>query len=317
MRALIIDRVSPVIAKRLKEYGVEVDTVILPSREELKRMLPDYDLLVMRVDPKMDREMLDAAAGRVRMIAVCSAGTNHIDLEYAKQLGIVVQNAPGQNANAVAELTISKMLDLSRMTVPANEEVQKHGIWNKYKYTGHELRGHVLGIIGFGMIGKRVGQLAQAFGMKVLAYDPYLTAETCEAHGAVWIPVLDDLLKQADYISVHCPMTDETRGLLSEREFGLMKPNAIVINCARGGILDENAAAQALRAGKIGGIGLDVLSGELAGKGLHDNACLSSPLFGMENVLITPHIGGSAHEAYDAIGDYVVEKAAEYYSLNR
>ena len=129
MKALIIDRVSPIIGEGLLQSGVEVDTDILPSRERLKELLPNYDVLIMRVDPKMDREMLDAASKRVKMIAVCSAGTNHIDLPYAKSLGIVVQNAPGLNNNAVAELTISKMLDLARMTMEANREVQEEGIW--------------------------------------------------------------------------------------------------------------------------------------------------------------------------------------------
>lgn len=317
MKALIIDRVSPVIASGLEKYGVEVQTVILPSREALKQLLPEYDLLIMRVDPKMDKEMLDAAAGSIKMIAVCSAGTNHIDMAYAKALGIHIQNAPGCNYNAVAELTISKMLDLARMTVDANEEVQKQGIWNKYKYTGHELRGHVVGIIGYGMIGKRVAELAQAFGMTTLAYDPYLTKEACAAHKTELLSDLDELLRRSDYISVHSPLSPETNAMLSTQEFEKMKPGAIVINCARGGIVDEAAAAEALKSGKIGGLGLDVLSGELAGDGLSDNARLESPLFGVPNVLITPHIGGSAHEAYDAIGELIVEKAAAFYSLSR
>ena len=148
MKALIIDRVSPLVESGLKEYGVDVDVKILPGVDELKRLLPEYDLLVMRVDPKIDRELLDAAAKRVKMIAVCSAGTNHIDLEYAKQLH-PHPDAPGINCNAVAELTISKLLDVSRFTMEANREVQEDHIWNKYKYTGHELKGHTLGVIGW------------------------------------------------------------------------------------------------------------------------------------------------------------------------
>ena len=198
MKALIIDRVSPLVESGLKEYGVDVDVKILPGVDELKRLLPEYDLLVMRVDPKIDRELLDAAAKRVKMIAVCSAGTNHIDLEYAKQLGIRIQNAPGINCNAVAELTISKLLDVSRFTMEANREVQEDHIWNKYKYTGHELKGHTLGVIGLG-----------------------------------------------------------------------------------------------------------------------DNAGLNSDLFGMKGFTVSPHIGGSTHEAYDGIGAFIVEKAAEFYGLKK
>jgi len=297
MKALIIDRVSPLVASGLRPYGVEVDTEILPVRERLMKLLPQYDLLVMRADPKMDRELLDAAAERVKMIAVCSAGTNHIDLAYAEQLGITVQNAPGINFNAVAELTISKMLDLSRMTITANNEVQQEGVWNKYKYTGHELGGHVLGIVGYGKIGRRVGKLAQAFDMTTLAYDPYVTAAECAALDTELVRDLDELVGRCDYISIHTPMTPETKGMISFRQFERMKTGAIVINCARGGIVDEAAAMEALKSGKIKGFGLDVLSGGLTGKGLSDNAKLESPLFGQEGFIISPHIGGSTHEA--------------------
>ena len=271
----------------------------------------------MRVDPKMDRELLDAAAERVKMIAVCSAGTNHIDLAYAEQLGITVQNAPGINCNAVAELTISKMLDLSRMTITANNEVQQEGIWNKYKYTGHELGGHVLGIVGYGKIGRRVGKLAQAFDMTTLAYDPYVTTAECAALDTELVRDLDELVGRCDYISIHTPMTPETKGMISSHQFERMKTGAIVINCARGGIVDEVAAMEALKSGKIKGFGLDVLSGELAGKGLSDNARLKSPLFGQEGFIISPHIGGSTHEAYDGIGEFIVSKVAAFYSLTK
>ena len=317
MTALIIDRVSPLGASGLRSYGVEVDTEILPVREQLMKLLPQYDLLVMRVDPKMDRELLDAAAERVKMIAVCSAGSNHIDLAYAEQLGITVQNAPGINCNAVAELTISKMLDLSRMTITANNEVQQEGIWNKYKYTGHELGGHVLGIVGYGKIGRRVGKLAQAFDMTTLAYDPYVTTAECAALDTELVRDLDELVGRCDYISIHTPMTPETKGMISSHQFERMKTGAIVINCARGGIVDEVAAMEALKSGKIKGFGLDVLSGELAGKGLSDNARLESPLFGQEGFIISPHIGGSTHEAYDGIGEFIVSKVAAFYSLTK
>ena len=317
MKALIIDRVSPLVASGLRSYGVEVDTEILPVREQLMKLLPQYDLLVMRVDPKMDRELLDAAAERVKMIAVCSAGTNHIDLAYAEQLGITVQNAPGINCNAVAELTISKMLDLSRMTITANNEVQQEGIWNKYKYTGHELGGHVLGIVGYGKIGRRVGKLAQAFDMTTLAYDPYVTTAECAALDTELVRDLDELVGRCDYISRHTPMTPETKGMISSHQFERMTTGAIVINCARGGIVDEGAAREALKSGKIKGFGLDVLSGELAGKGLSDNARLESPLFGQEGFIISPHIGGSTHEAYDGIGEFIVSKVAAFYSLTK
>lgn len=316
MKALIIDRVSPVIAKGLQALGAEVDIKILPSVDELKEMLPEYDLLVMRVDPKIGRDILDAAAKRVKMIAVCAAGTNHIDLEYARELGIRVQNAPGINCNAVAELVISKMIDLSRFTMEANQEVQQEGIWNKYKYTGHELGGHVLGIIGLGKIGSRVAELARAFNMKVAAYDPYVDAAAMKEKGADKAETLEELCAISDYISLHTPLTGETRGMISEKEFAQMKDGAILINCARGGVVDEAAAKAALLSGKLAGFSTDVLVNELAGKGFGDNARLESELFGVRGFTASPHIGGSTHEAYDGIGEHIVGKVAEFFGLN-
>lgn len=316
MKALIIDRVSPVIAKGLQALGAEVDIKILPSVDELKEMLPEYDLLVMRVDPKIGRDILDAAAKRVKMIAVCAAGTNHIDLEYARELVIRVQNAPGINCNAVAELVISKMIDLSRFTMEANQEVQQEGIWNKYKYTGHELGGHVLGIIGLGKIGSRVAELARAFNMKVAAYDPYVDAAAMKEKGADKAETLEELCAISDYISLHTPLTGETRGMISEKEFAQMKDGAILINCARGGVVDEAAAKAALLSGKLAGFSTDVLVNELAGKGLGDNARLESELFGVRGFTASPHIGGSTHEAYDGIGEHIVGKVAEFFGLN-
>ena len=316
MKALIIDRVSPVIAKGLQALGAEVDIKILPSVDELKEMLPEYDLLVMRVDPKIGRDILDAAAKRVKMIAVCAAGTNHIDLEYARELGIRVQNAPGINCNAVAELVISKMIDLSRFTMEANQEVQQEGIWNKYKYTGHELGGHVLGIIGLGKIGSRVAELARAFNLKVAAYDPYVDAAAMKEKGADKAETLEELCAISDYISLHTPLTGETRGMISEKEFAQMKDGAILINCARGGVVDEAAAKAALLSGKLAGFSTDVLVNELAGKGLGDNARLESELFGVRGFTASPHIGGSTHEAYDGIGEHIVGKVAEFFGLN-
>ena len=316
MKALIIDHVSPVIEKNLKEYGVEVDVKPLPGRERLKALLPRYDVLIMRVDPKMDREMLDAASGSIKLICVCSAGTNHIDLAYAKEIGIQVQNAPGINSNAVAELTISKMLDLSRMNIEANNEVQEEGVFNKYKYTGHELKGHVVGIIGFGKIGKRVGKLARAFDMTTIAYDPYLEDRVFEAEDTIRCVSLADLLEKADYVTVHTPITPETKNMICAEEFAKMKDGAIVINCARGGIINEDDALTALRSGKIAGLGLDVLSSEIAGKDLNgDKARLESPLFGQKGFIISPHTGGSTHEAYDGIGEYISEKIVERFGL--
>lgn len=315
MKALIIDRVSPVVEQGLKKNGFDVDIKILPSKEQLKKLVPLYDLLIMRVDPKIDKELLEAAAGHIRMIGICSAGTNHIDLECAKKLGIFVQNAPGINKNAVAELTIAKMIDLSRMCVQANNEVQYRGLWNKYKYTGHELKGHTLGIIGLGNIGKRVAVLAAAFGMKIYAVDPYIPDEDFTKVNACKVDDVKELCKKCDYITLHTPINSETKGIISREVVRVMKNGAFLINCARGGLVDEEAVAEALKDHKLFGYGADVLQDELSGNGLSDNAKLNSPLIGMDGFIVSPHIGGSTHEAYDSIGEFIVNKVVEYFKL--
>ena len=170
MKCLIIDNVDAHIAQELGQY-MTVDTVILPSREELAGIIAPYDVLIMRVDPAIDRHILEAAKN-LKFIGVCSVGLNHIDMNAAKELGITVQNAPGLNSNAVAELTICKMLELARDTVTACNDVKIKHEWDKYKFMGRELRGKTIGILGFGRIGQRVGFLARAFGMKVLACTP-------------------------------------------------------------------------------------------------------------------------------------------------
>ena len=314
MKALIIDRVSPLVASGLKEYGVEVDIQILPGVEELKQLLPNYDLLVMRVDPKIDRELLDAAAKRVKMIAVCSAGTNHIDLAYAKELGIRIQNAPGINCNAVAELTISKMLDLSRHTIPANYDVKVNKNWDKYKFVGRELRGKTLGILGFGRIGQRVGELGRAFKMNIVAYDPYLPAHVFEEQQATSMSI-DDVLKTSDYVTIHMPLTPETKNLFNAKSIAEMKPDAVVLNMARGGIVNEQDMYEALKAGKIGGYASDVMENELAAGGLTEGATFDSPLFECDNFIVTPHLGAQSTDASRDIAELIIGKVKEALSL--
>ena len=182
MKCLIIDAVHSSIAEEFSKY-MQVDTHMLPTKEELAKLIPDYDVLIMRVDPAINKEILDAAKN-LKVIGVCSVGLNHIDLDTAKEKGIQVFNAPGMNANAVAELTLAKMLEVARHTIPANYDVKVNKNWDKYKFVGSELRGKTLGILGFGRIGQRVGELARAFKMDVVAYDPYLPAHVFEEQHA-------------------------------------------------------------------------------------------------------------------------------------
>lgn len=292
MKCLIIDAVHSAIAEELGKY-MQVDTHMLPTQEELVKLIPDYDVLIMRVDPKITKEIIDAAAN-LKVIGVCSVGLNHVDMDACKAKGVQVFNAPGLNANAVAELTFSKMLDLSRHTIPANYDVKVNKTWDKYKFVGRELRGKTLGILGFGRIGQRVGELGRAFKMNIVAYDPYLPAHVFEEQQATSMGI-DELLKVSDFVTIHMPLTPETKDLFNAKSLAEMKDDAVVLNMARGGIVNEQDMYEALKAGKIGGYASDVMENELAGGGLTEGAGFDSPLFECENFLVLPPPGRPEH----------------------
>ena len=312
MKCLIIDAVSPAIAEELGKY-MQVDTKMLPTQAELAGMIGDYDVLIMRVDPAINKEILDAAKN-LKVIGVCSVGLNHIDMDTAKAKGIQVFNAPGMNANAVAELTISKMLDVARHTIPANADVKVNKNWDKYKFVGSELRGKTLGILGFGRIGQRVGELARAFKMDVVAYDPYLPAHVFEEQHAKSLSI-DEVLKVADYVTIHMPLTDETKNLFNAHSISEMKDGAVVLNMARGGIVNEADMYEALKSGKLGGYAADVMENELAAGGLTEGATFDSPLFTCDNFVITPHLGAQTVDASRDIAGLIISKVKEALNL--
>ena len=312
MKCLIIDVVSPAIAEELGKY-MEVDTKILPTQEELASMIGDYEVLIMRVDPAINKTILDAAK-KLKVIGVCSVGLNHIDMDTAKANGIQVFNAPGLNGNAVAELTISKMLELARHTVPACNDVKMYKHWDKYKFMGQELRGKNLGVLGFGRIGQRVGELARAFKMEVVAYDPYLPAEVFEQQHAKSMTI-DEVLKVSDFVTIHMPLNDETRHLFNAHSISEMKTGAVVLNMARGGILNEQDMCDALKSGKIGGYASDVMEKELADGGLTEGAGFDSPLFECDNFIVSPHLGAQTIDAARDIGAHIIDKVKEALDL--
>ena len=309
MKCLIIDNVDKHVAQDLGKL-MQVDTVILPSKEELAEIIAPYDVLIMRVDPRIDSEILDAAKN-LKFIGVCSVGLDHVDMEAAKAKGIVVQNAPGLNSNGVAELTICKMLELSRGTMAANHDVKVNHEWNKYKFMGRELKGKTVGILGFGRIGQRVGFLARAFGMKVLAYDPYLPAPVFAEQEATSMDVFD-VLHNADYITIHVPLTDETRNLVCKEQIDQMKDGAVILNMSRGGICNEKDVYDALVSGKLGGYGADVTENELA----ENKDEFVSPLFSLDNFIVSPHAGAQTQEAAYDIGQFIVNKCKEALKLS-
>ncbi|MEG1931817.1 MAG: D-2-hydroxyacid dehydrogenase [Pygmaiobacter sp.] len=314
MKCLIIDVVHAAISEELGKYMEVKTTAKLPlSQDELIAEIGDADVLIMRVDPKIDKAVLDAAKN-LKVIGVCSVGLNHIDMEYAKSKGIQVFNAPGLNANAVAELTLSKMLDISRDTMTANNDVKVKHEWDKYKFVGRELRGKTLGVMGFGRIGRRVAELGRAFGMTIVAYDPFLKAEDFVKENATGMTT-EELLKVADFVSIHVPLTPETKNLISAESLSYMKNDAVVLNMSRGGIVNEADMVAALKAHQIGGYAADVMENELAGSGLSGNDTFASPLFECDNFIVSPHCGAQTVDASRDIGAHIITKVKEALSL--
>lgn len=311
MKCLIIDNVSPAIAEELRKVmEVTVAKKQPPTTSELKAMIAPYDVLIMRVDPALDAEFFDIAEN-LKYVGVCAVGLNHIDMNAAKAKGVTVQNAPGLNGNAVAELTLCKMLELARDTITANYDIKERHIWDKYRFVGHELMGKTVGILGFGRIGQRVGQLCRAFGMKVLAYDPYLPMEVFakeEAEGTQTDPYF--VLQNADYVSIHVPLTPETKDLVCKEQIERMKPGACVLNMSRGGIVNEDDVCEALKSGRLGGYAADVMVNEF-----NEGGAIESPLFDCDNFIVTAHAGAQTVDAIEAIGQFIIAKCKESLSL--
>lgn len=277
----------------------ETDVRLGMTRDEVLRALAaGWDALVVRSQTRVDAELLAAAAPRLSVVGVASVGIDRIDVDAATRAGVMIVNAPTGNTIAAAEHTIALMLALLRQ-VPAADASVRGGEWERGRYTGRELRGKTLGVIGLGKIGKAVARRAVAFEMRVLASDPYLTEEQASEFGAKLVGMAE-LLHRSDVITVHTPLTSQTRGLLGRAQLEATKPGAFVLNVARGGIVDESALADALRSGHLAGAAVDVFSVEPM---TPDN-----PLRGAPNLVLTPHLGASTAEAQDRVGIEMAEQ---------
>jgi D-3-phosphoglycerate dehydrogenase len=263
------------------------------DRAALLPALRDADAVIVRSATTIDAEAL-AAAPRLKVVARAGIGLDNVDVAAATKVGVMVVNAPQSNVISAAEHAVALLLAVARR-IPQADASLKRGEWKRSKFTGVELAGKTAGIVGLGRIGVLVAQRLSAFGMHVVAYDPYVPAGRAAQMGVQMLP-LDDVLTQADVVTIHLPKTKETAGLIGERELALLKPNAILINAARGGLVDEHALAQALKDEKIAGAGLDVYATE---------PCTDSPLFAFDNVVATPHLGASTTEAQDKAGTAV------------
>jgi len=256
------------------------------SAEELLEVIGEYDAVIVRSRTKITAEVL-AAAKNLKVVGRAGVGVDNIDLGAARERGITVVNAPQAATQAVAELVIGMMFALARFLNKA-DAAMKRGEWIKKKLLGTELHGKTLGIIGMGRIGSRVGHLAKALGMEIVGYDPLIPAEEIERRGAKPLQTLDELFAVADVITLHVPLTPQTRGMIGKEAFAKMKRGVIVLCAARGGVIDEDALLEALESGQVAGAGLDVFAKEPPG---------ATPLVTHPNVLATPHIGAQTAEA--------------------
>lgn len=272
------------ILKGVKEFEVDIKTELKP--DELKAVIKDYHALIVRSATKVTKDLINTAS-QLKVIGRAGVGLDNVDLEAATSKGIIVMNTPAGNTISTAEHTMSMVLALSR-NIPSADLSLKSGEWKRSEFMGVELYGKTLGVVGLGRIGTEVSKRALSFGMKVIAYDPFLSKEVANQL-SIEIVELTDLFKMSDYISVHAPLTDGTRHLISDKEFAMMKEGVRIINCARGGIIDEAALLKALDSGKAAGAALDVFEKEPPD--------FSSPLLKHKKVVVTPHLGASTEEA--------------------
>ncbi|MFH0763436.1 MAG: phosphoglycerate dehydrogenase [Candidatus Omnitrophota bacterium] len=285
-RVLISDSLSKEavdILEKEKEFKVDVNTKLTP--DELKKAIRDYDALLVRSATKVTKDVI-SAADKLKIIGRAGVGLDNVDVEAASKKGIIVVNTPGGNTMSTAEHTFSMMLALSR-NIPQADLSMKKGEWERKKFMGVELYGKTLGIVGLGRIGTEVAKRAISFDMKVIAYDPYLSAEKAKELGIEPVD-LNRIFKESDYITVHTPLTDETKHMISEKEFGLMKKGVRLLNCARGGIIDEEALVKAIESGKVAGAAFDVYEEEPP---------KNSKFLKLDKVVLTPHLGASTEEA--------------------
>jgi len=297
MKILVADRISQSGVDFFKQQdGFDVIEAYGSSKEELLKIVPDVKAIVVRSETNVDEDVL-AVAKELVAVGRAGVGVDNIDIDAATEAGVIVMNTPGGNTIATAELTFTHMLCGARPIVQACATMRE-GKWDRKKFPGTELRNKTLAVLGMGRIGSEVAKRAQAFDMKILAYDPYLTDARAEAMGVESVD-LPTALAEADYITVHMPMTDSTRGMINSAAIDKMKDGVRIFNCARGGIVDEEALAEGLKSGKVAAAGLDVYASEPLDA--------DSPLREIPNLNLTPHLGASTKEAQESVGLEIAE----------
>lgn len=299
-RVLIADELSPAAVAIFRERGLEVEQKVGLKPAELIAIIGEYDGLAIRSATKVTTEVL-AAAKRLRVVGRAGIGVDNVDIEAATAAGVVVMNTPFGNSVTTAEHTISLMLALCRQ-IPSADRSTRAGKWEKSRFMGVELMGKVLGMIGCGNIGSIVADRAQGLKMRVVAYDPFLGPDRAQELGVEKVE-LADLLERADIITLHTPLTEQTRNILGRENLARTKKGVRIVNCARGGLVDEQALAEMIQSGHVAGAALDVFATEPAKE---------SPLFGLEQVVVTPHLGASTSEAQENVAVQIAEQISDY-----
>jgi D-3-phosphoglycerate dehydrogenase len=298
-RVLITDELSPRAVEIFRARGVDADVAIGLDAGELRRRIAGYHGLAVRSATKVTADLI-AAADALKVVGRAGIGVDNIDVAAATERGIVVMNTPYGNSITAAEHTIAMMFALARQ-IPAADRLTQAGQWQKSRFMGTELSGKTLGIIGCGNIGAIVADRARGLRMKTIAYDPFLAPERAVELGVERVP-LDELFARADFITLHTPLNDATRNLIDKKALARMKRGVRLINCARGGLVDEAALAAALDAGHVAGAAIDVFV---------DEPATASPLFGRDNFVATPHLGASTSEAQENVALEIAEQMAD------
>jgi D-3-phosphoglycerate dehydrogenase len=298
--------VKVLVAESVAREGIEllaahheVDERLGCTKDELAAILPDYDALIVRSQVQVDADLI-AAGTRLVVIGRAGVGVDNVDLDAATRAGITVVNAPTGNTIAAAEHTLALLYGVARKTAAADASMRR-GEWQRARFTGLELRGRTLGIVGLGKIGQAIALRARAMEMVVLGVDPFVTAEQAANHGVELVD-FDSLLARADVVTVHVPLTRQTRGLIGREALAKLRPGAIILNVARGGIVDEAALAEALASGHVAGAGIDVFDAEPP---------TDSPLLDAPNTLLTPHLGASTAEAQVLVAEEVAAQVLD------
>lgn len=301
-KLLVSDPIAQSGLDKLREY-FEVDYRPGISKDELLNIIPEYVALVVRSETKVTKDVIEKGKN-LKVIGRAGVGVDNIDVEEATRKGILVVNAPEGNTIAACEHTIGLMLAISRK-IPQSFFVLRQGKWERKNFIGNELYGKTLGLVGLGRIGSEVAKRAKSFRMRIIAYDPFISPEKAKELEVELFNDLHALLKEADYVSLHLPLTQETKNLIGKKELEMMKPTAYLINCARGGLVDEDALFEALKEKKIAGAALDVFKNEPINP---DN-----PLLTLDNVVLTPHLGASTQEAQEKVALIVAEDIIKFF----